>query len=266
MVDIKNKDGSALFRFPAKVVMVFIVAMILLTLGFYRNQWHAAGKKYFYDWKESSDIMLIARLVWSRQEGVFSNGALFGIGDGQWPLEKGVEEHQLEIYLSGGKFETYTTYNSAIGIQGIFFGLIDEITYFDPGLNLKLFRGMTSILFAMVLATLVCWFFVEFGYLPALFVLGFALISEWLTLYGGSLFFQAWAFYAPLLGISLYLWRVEDENRINYGSLALITVSTVMVKGLFNGFEFITAALAMMFVPALYYFILRKWCWKVLPF
>lgn len=253
-----------LSRFPAKVVLVFIVAMLLLTLGFYRNQWGAAGKKYFYDWKTNNELMLVARLVWSRQTNVFSEGALFGVGDSQWPLEAGAEQRQYEIYLNNGKFNTYATYNSAIGAQGVVFGLIDKLTSFDPGINLKLFHGISAVFSAIALAALICWFLTEFGYLPALFVLGFALMSEWLTLYGASIFFQLWSFYAPMLGILFYLSKVNVENEINYRSLALVSVFTVIVKGLFSGFEFIIVALAMMIVPTVYYFVLRKWRLKTI--
>ena len=259
MVDTQNKDVSVRSRFPVKAIIVFIVSMLLLTLGFYRNQWNAAGKKWFYDWKKNNDLMIVARLVWSRQGDVFSEGALFGIGDGQWPLVAGLKDHQYEVYLNDGQFKTYTTYNSVIGIQGLIFGLIDKATNFQPGVNLKLFSGITSMLSAVVLALIVVWFFVEFGLLSALSVLGFCLISEWLTLYGGSIYWQLWAFYIPMLGVGFYLFKTGAENNIRHRHLAAMAVSTVVIKCLFNGFEFITTALAMMSVPVVYYAISQKW-------
>lgn len=242
-----------------KIAALFFIAVLLFTPGFYRNQWNAAGKKWFYDWKKYNEVMLIARLVWSRQEGIFSDSALFGVGDGQWPLTQELDDHQYETYLSNGTFDTYWIYNSMIGLQGIVFSWIDEVTDFDPAINLKLFRGMTSLLSAIIFALIVCWFFAEFGFLPAAFALVFIMVSEWLALYGGSIFFQVWAFYVPMLAIAMYFYRVKGESNIHHGALASVAVLSVIAKCLFSGFEFITPALAMTAVPVVYYAILRKW-------
>jgi hypothetical protein len=253
--DLQGKSVNS----KAKVAGLFLVAFLLFTLGFYRNQWMAAGKKWFYDWKRPNEVMLIARLVWSRQEGVFSDAALFGIGDGEWPLTQELSDHQYETYLNKGAFNEYWTYDSMPGLQGIIFGLIDKFTDFDPAVNLKLFRGLTSLASAAVFALIVGWLYLEFGFLPAVFTLVSIMISEWLTLYGGSIFFQLWAFYIPMLVVTAYLYMIKDEMKLRHGLLASISILAVLIKCLFNGFEFITPALAMMAVPAVYYALIREW-------
>lgn len=245
-----------------RIVPVFLLAVLLLTLGFYRNQWQAAGRKWFYDWKVSSDVMLVARLVWSRQAGVWADGALLGLGDGQWPMNAELGAHQYDAYLNNGQFRTYWTYNSVIGAQGSVFSLIDRFTGFASGLDLKLFRGLTALLSAIMIALIAAWFWNEFGGLPALLVLVFCLFSEWLTLYAGSLYWQLWAFYVPAAGVALYLHRVRTIEGSSFLPLMVTAMLTVLVKTLFNGFEFITAALGMMFVPVVYYAVLRGWSMK----
>ncbi len=72
-----GRSRSGLF----KNLVVFFVSVVALTLGYYQNEWHAAGKKWFIEWQKKHEHVIVARLVQSRQTGVFSYGALPGFGD-----------------------------------------------------------------------------------------------------------------------------------------------------------------------------------------
>jgi hypothetical protein len=245
-----------------KLVLIFSLMTILLTLGFYRNQWQAAGRKWFYDWKNNSDVMLVARLAWSRQKGLLANGALLGLGDGQWPMTQELGVHQYDTYLNNGNFSTYWTYNSVPGTQGLIFGFFDQTTNLNPGLNLKIFRGLTALLSSMSIAALLIWIWIEVGSIPAIFALAFCLFSEWMTLYGGSIYWQFWAFYVPLIGMTLYIKAKKQYENISTVRLIEIGAAATLIKILFNGFEFITPTIGMIFVPVFYYSISRKWTFK----
>ena len=239
-----------------KAILLFVIAVILLTLGFYRNEWKAAGKKWFYDWQRSRDFWVIGRVAWSQQNGVFSDGALLGIGDGGWPPSLEVIDHQFEVYLNGGQFDSFWTYTSAPGFQGILYSLIDQAIDFDPAFNLKLFRGFTALLTALILAALVTWFYLEFGVLAAVFALGFMMVSEWLALFSGSIYWQLWTFFLPVVSLTYYF--NQDKDMIPKPPYWLI-FGTVVIKGLFTGFEFISTALVSIFVPVVYYAVLNRW-------
>ncbi|MFZ5822135.1 MAG: hypothetical protein ACOYYJ_19765 [Chloroflexota bacterium] len=240
-----------------KAILLFALAVPLLTLGFYRNQWHAAGKKWFYGWQKERDFWVVGRLVWSLQKGVFSDGALLGIGDGNWPPSMDVISYQFEIYESKGGFDTFWTYTSAIGFQGVLYSFFDQVTEFDPAYNLKIFRGSTALLTAAVLAGLVVWFFLEIGILAALLALAFMMISEWLALFSGSIYWQLWTFYLPLVGVAYYLHQKGKDGTPK--PPGLLVFGTVVLKGLFSGFEFVSTALVAIFVPIVYYAVLYRW-------
>ena len=216
------------------------------------------------EWQRLSDFRVVGRLVQSRQSGPLSYGTLLGVGDGPWPGPVKAVDLQYQIYESGGKFDSYQTYDSVTGFQGLLFSLFDEVTTFTPGYNLKIFRGFTSVLSATALALIIVWFFIEFGLLSALLSLGFMLVSEWLTLYGGSIYWQLWAFYFPMIVVAYYLARPVQKQQIGTKTFVLSILATVVVKCLFNGFEFISTALAMLFVPLIYYAVLNHW--RIGPF
>ena len=146
-----------------------------------------------------------------------------------------------------------------IGAQGVIFSAIDRLTNLHPDINLRLFRGISAVLSAIAVALIVVWFWNELGYLPALLVLAFCLSSEWLTLYGASVYWQLWAFYVPFIGVSMYLQMSRNMDSKTSFQLARIGFLTVLTKTLFNGFEFITPVLGMMFVPMVFYALARKW-------
>ncbi|HEY5982460.1 MAG TPA: hypothetical protein VIU38_03240 [Anaerolineales bacterium] len=255
--------SSALHRIASgipKGLAFFLVSMILLVLGFYRNAWMAAGPKRFIEWQRLSDAPIVGRLAESRQAGIFSYGGLIGFGDKADLSLTGMEyvDHQYDVYENGGQFAQYLPYPSVIGAQGIAFGLLDRLTSFAPGYQLKLLRGLMAVLSAAVLSLLVLWLYHEFGWTAAVLSTLFMLLSEWLTFYGGSLYWAAWAFYLPVAAMGLYLFNPrhrETDARFP----ALLITGTVLTKCLFNGFEFITPPLLMIFAPILYYALNERW-------
>ena len=152
----------------------------------------------------------MARLVLSRQSGVFSNGGLLGWGDvNRDDVHEEDYQRQYDVYLKGLSFETYWAKESHPGFQGIFFSFLDRVSPFTPLNNLRLFRMFTSGLFAMTLAGLILWFYREFGWLSAVFVLASILSSQWMTLFGRNLFFVSGIFYLPML---VLLFRLKNET------------------------------------------------------
>jgi hypothetical protein len=102
------------------------------------------------------------------------------------------------------------------------------------------------------------WFSKEFGLYLGFFVLFSTVLSQWLTVFGRSLWWSIWAFYLPMLTVMYFLrYRPVRGNRstVAFGAVVL---GSVLAKCFVNGYEYITTTLVMMMVPFVYYSILRK--------
>ncbi|HLE91612.1 MAG TPA: hypothetical protein VI753_10730 [Anaerolineales bacterium] len=241
-------------------ILLFILVFSLLFLGFYRNQWQMVRQKKFSLFQKDVEGYVIARMVLTRQSGLFSNGGLLGWGD---VIPEDVNEadyqNQYDTYLHGLSFQTYWPKKSHPGFQGLFFSILDRISPFSPSNNLRLFRMFASGLFAATLAGLVLWFYQDLGWLSAFFVFASILLSQWMTLFGRSLFFVSGFFYLPMLVLLLRLQREKRGNQLSYQQLFWLVFSYVLLKCMFNGYDFILPTLGMVATPIVFYGILDKW-------
>lgn len=240
--------------------LIFALALILLTPGYYGNVWRAAGKKWFVDWQKFHEHFIVARLVQSRQAGIFSYGALLGYGDiTTWEVNSDVINHEYDLFLNGGQFSAYWPYNSVPGIQAIPFSILDRYSNLAPTTTLKLFRLLEALLAAVVLGMFLVWVLGQFGLLPALLTLFFMATSEWLTLFGANFYWNLWAFYLPLTVFCFYLQRSSETAQTRQRNIFLLLAGALFVKCLFNGFEFISTVLVMPFTALVYYAVRNRW-------
>jgi len=152
----------------------------------------------------------------------------------------------------------FEPYKSQIGFQGIFFGLIDKVTNFSNKTNINIFRIITSIASATALTFILLWFYNQFGIFASTTVLFFLIFSNWITLFGRNLWWSLWPFYMPMISSLILLEREELKGYSN--KVASVTIFfAVLIKCLFNGYEFITTTLIMMVVPLIYYGKLKSW-------
>jgi len=240
------QQPKARFAHKGQVVLICFLSALILFPSFYKNSWGLVDRRTFLDFQRDLENLVLGRMVESRQKGIFSDGALLGRGP-------------IDPYVAFGDrvpFPYYITYNSQIGAQGILFGTLDRLTPFLLAYQkVALFRVLASLLSVTMLTLIVLWFYREHGLTVALFVLGSAVLSSWLTLFGKTMWWSLWAFYLPMAAMMLCLGRSRPALwRI--GSLAF---ATVFVKCLFNGYEYITTTLVMMVVPIFYYGIVYRW-------
>lgn len=242
-------------------ILYFLILTALFAPGFYRNQWQVLPMQDVLYRREISEMYIIGRLVKSHQDGVFSEGGLLGFGDvSEGTVEGRVINNQYRKYEKGIKFDQFWAYRSHPGFQGMAYSLIDSWTDFDPSTNLSIFRFGISTVLALTLAGICMWFLLEFGWIASISAAGFILLSKWLALLGGNLFWSLWSFYLPLLVIS-FLMRFTNDRReyVSTFRFAIIVFLLALVKILFSGFEFITSGLLMMTVPLIYYAVLDQW-------
>jgi hypothetical protein len=125
------------------------------------------------------------------------------------------------------------------------------------------FRFINSGLTAVSIAFILLFIFYYAGFLPWLMALISIVFSIALTPFGSNLFFCLWAFYVPFLFILFILSREDLKGKYSHRSALLLIFSGVLIKGLFNGMEFITTILVMMMVPLFFFLIKNKWPLKV---
>jgi signal transduction histidine kinase len=230
-----------------------------LFFGFFTNYWKVADQQWFVSHQRDMESHIVGRMVKSRQDGIFSDGGLTGVGNEEaifvndYPFD-----FQYLAYTNNLLFGSYKTYDSQIGGQGMFFSILDKIIPLPPHEKLHIFHIFTSLLSALSLTAIILWFYWEFGLFASLFVLASVVFSQWLVVFGRNLWWSMWAFYLPMVVVMHYLRLNKaptNSQSIKFGTLVFITVFT---KCLFNGYEYITTTLIMMMVPFVYYSILNR--------
>jgi hypothetical protein len=246
-------------------IVLFVLAFSSLFLGFYRNQWQMVRPKKFSAFQKDVESYVIARMVLTRQSGIFSMGGLLGWGDvNPDDINEADYQHQYDAYLDGLSFESYLAKESHPGFQGLFFSVLDQLSPFTPLNNLRLFRMLASGLFAGTLTGLILWFSEELGRLSAVFVLGSILVSQWMTLFGRNLFFVSGFFYLPMLVLLFQLQKEKNGRSLSYNQLFWLVFAFVLLKCLFNGYDFILPTLGMVACPIVFYGISRDWNHNIL--
>jgi len=237
----------------------------LLSLNFYTNFLHSAEQNWFATFDRASERAVIGRLIKSRQDGIFSSGGLSVSGVSS---EAALKD---PLCFFNDKFDNYAAYTenarvehfikpyySQICGQGIFYSILDKIIAVSPAVKLRIFHGVSSCLTALILMVVIGWFYVEFGLFVGLTVLVFALLSQWLTVFARSLWWSTWAFYLPMAIVMLYFQCMPKYRHTQYFKLGSIVFFSILIKTIFNGYEYITTTLVMMIVPFVYYSILDK--------
>src|SRR5690349_664111 len=248
-----------------KLGIIVLLTVLVLTPGFYRNQWQAAGKKWFYDWRKLQEHMVIARLVQSRQGGIFAYGGLLGFGNTtSWDPATVSVDKDYQTYFENGTFQSYYAYTSNPGAEGMFFGLFAQLAHSSPAFNLKLYHGAVSLLSAFMLGLFIYWVVTELGWISGVLTLLFIASSEWMTLFGGNIFWNLWAFYLPLIVASFYLMDKSVSKNYRQLTISIMLAIAMFVKCLFNGFEYFTTALLMPLIPFIFYAIRDSWGWSLL--
>ena len=238
----------------------FILSLSLMFLGFYRNQWHAARPKRFSTFQKDVEGYVLARIMLSRQSGIFSEGGLLGWMDvDPQDVNQDDYENQYDIYLNDLTFTTYWPKKSHSGFQGIFFSILDLASPFSSSNNLRLFRMFASGLFAATLSGFIVWFYREFGWLSAIFVLASILSSQWMTVFGRNLFFVSGLFYLPTLILLFRFSKEKTGTELSYIGLFRLVFIFILIKCLFNGYDFILPTLGMVASPVIYFGIQENW-------
>ena len=248
---------------PARKMSIWVISILLLFFGFFSNLWHVAEQQWFDEHQRDTESLILGRMVKSRQDGIFSTGGLTGAGittniQQEW-ISSNQIDNQYAAYLNRGSFDEYSPYMSQTGGQGIIFSLLDRLIPVSPQIKLWSFYVLTALLSAIALTAIIGWFYEEFGGWVAIFVVGSAVLSQWLTVFGKNLWWSLWAFYLPMIVVFYLLKRHRVPSNRQFIKLGILIFISVLIKCFINGFEYITTTLIMMMAPCIYYAILDKW-------
>ena len=241
-----------------KQAVVCVSTLIFLTLGFYGNTWKAVANSWFNHFADGTEVAIIGRLAKSRQNGIFSTGGLVG-REIKLPEGKQLFNYQYEIYYNNIPIQHYRPYKSNPAMQGIIFSILDRCLSLTAQTNVKLFRLLTAILSASILSVFLLWVLDVFGLFSALATLLMIMLSPWLTVSGGHLFWMFGIIYVPFLVPLVLLHREYKGGKLSLPVWIVTSALAMLVKCLFTGYEFISTTMVMMTIPLFFYALWQKW-------
>jgi hypothetical protein len=247
-------------------------SFLLIFAGFRQNLWRAAEGYFFETNQQDTEALVIGRMVWSWQRGVFATAGLLGlVGTGPgivasdtselWGLQ--IFALQTQAYLEETPIRSFSPYLSSSGLQGMLFVTLDAaLLRAAPAFKLAFSRTLTAALVAAAYTLLLLWLRREFGIGAALLALLVILASPWLTMFARNLYWSLWLFLLPPLGIGAVLSARSARSNPNRW-LGIAGFVTLLARFL-SGYEYVTLAVAMALAPLLYYSIRDTWPFRVL--
>jgi hypothetical protein len=241
---------------PRTVIIFSLLAFIILFLGYNSNFWRVTDRDYFESAGEYEGAV-ISRIIQSEKEGIFSYGGFPGWTNPPDSLKKIGSGRELQYHMYYNEISpiSYRPYTSQIGVQGMLFSLLNNISPFTKKTTIGLFKAITAAIMSIIIISFIVWAWCEFGYLSAVFVLLLMVLSHWPTAFARSLWFMTGIFYFPFVA-SLWLFKMRSSgSKISVNKIMMIIFFAVFIKLILNGFEFITTSLLMIFVAPFYYWI-----------
>lgn len=241
-----------------------LLGILFLFPNFYHDKLNIVQTVDYDEWQIRYDRLIVARLVKSRQDGVLSAGGLLGLGDTtDWNFLSKTHKHQYTVFLKDGSFDSYLIYKSNPGFQGLYLSALDRVLPLSGEQKLNIFRGLTALSSALVIAIVCALLGLEFGYFAGLLTLIYVGFSEWLILPAGSIFWNLWVYYLPLTLSIYYLAKASHHNKTLSTRTYLMLYLAILAKILFSGFDLITVVLVMTTVPLIYFSIRDRWAFKI---
>ncbi|RLA50098.1 MAG: hypothetical protein DRR42_14040 [Gammaproteobacteria bacterium] len=238
-----------------------MLAVVLLTLQFKTHLVPVAGKVWFNNFANKTESFVLGRLAYSEQNGILSEGALLGSSTG---APEGVAErnYQYTVYFESIPIKSFWLYKTPPALHSLIFTSIDAISPFTNRQNHQFFLWMCSFFTAAIFTWFLWWVAQTFGFFPAGISLLSILLSPWLVVSGGHLY---WVFGSLLLPLvtGLHLHHKERQGKtIGPWLFFIATTLGVLTKCLINGYEIVTSICVLATIPVFFYAILDKWSFR----
>lgn len=236
-----------------KTTIYYLTSFLILTAVFFTNLFGILNAN-FGEFQKDSESIVIGKLAVSQREGIFYESGLTGTYGSL------LTTNQYDIYTNNKvvKKETYTTYLSQIGGQGIFFSFIDKLSPLSNENNLKLFylitAGLTSLIFTLFLK----WVVQQFGLVTSIITLLLIITSYWIIIFSKNIWWSLWSFYLPFILILRYFEK-NRTSKISFIKIGIISSFLIFIKCFFTGYEYITTTLIMFMMPIIFYSLSDNW-------
>lgn len=267
-----------------------LACFLLFVPSYYSNFWGIANEDLGFVYLQAEGdisnikeydpyptLLVISRLAESKRSGVLSYAGLPGMNFDKEATSdsiinnmyqeaarhtiwyKNIVPVYLDYFNDKEPAPDFCPYTSQVGVQIMVYGLINNVLPFDNKTNYAFLKLLNAVLVSLAFVIFLGWVYRNFG-LPAssvTFIL--LLITPWLVLFGGSLWWSIWGLYIPFLAVLLIMERrYKQIDKVSDNLIFLVVFMAVSLKCLFTGMEFITSALMGIYCPVVYYFWQEK--------
>ena len=239
-------------------IIFFIVVTLAFTLNFKENLFGSAADSFFDFFQTDGESLVVGRLVLSEKSSLAEHSGFIGWVHPQ-PDTDNKYGYQYDAYRYGLEFDNYEGYYSQPGMQAFLFGCICKITDWRGDKALDIFRWIVSFCSALAFTAFLVWVLSLWGWSATIFTFVCLLFSQWITVFGRNLFWVFSVFYLPFLVALFWLHYGESKSKYPLLSAFCLMFSSMFLKFLFTGFEYITTTMVMAAAPWVFYAIYKQW-------
>ena len=246
-------------------VICFFVLFIAVFLNFRFNIFGAVDKKWFGNHQLDSDGLVVHKL-YADTIGVNTPCLLGRFVELDYSKDKDLLRKEDLLTWPSKNPENFRCYNSQVGLSTLilkpFWAASSLIFENDPRRVLYSFRvikTITALINAFVVSLFFFWIFLEFNSKILFFIFSIFILfkQDWVVVFGKSVYWQIWSWYAPLVFNLYFLRKIFDtyKNIITMRQYLLMAGANfvlVYIKCLM-GYEYISTILIASILPFIYY-------------
>ena len=215
-----------LFHYPMFSLSISSILFFLLFLNLYSNAFGLIPNKWFSNWQQDSEAIVINSLENAKVHGLWYHYGLLG------------------------------GYTKQIGLQGILLRIVNCIIRTNQ-IPFPMFRGMVVFLFCLSIFSLLYWCKKEFGLLSCIFLYIGVFFNRWILVSSRNLYWVTFTLLLPFLCM-LFLCRREEKRGVPLKYFLLAAFVSVFLR-VACGFEMVSTVMISMEVPFFYYGIKNSW-------
>ena len=239
------------------------IAGLFLYLAFSFNLFHSSSMQRFLSFQSDSQALAIGRLAYAREEGVFSRSGLLGFAH---PIDKHADKNifQYHLFAEDLPVNDFEPYNSQPGLQGVVYALLLKLIPLKGWSAVFFLQCLVALLSAWVFGYWLQWVYRMHGEGAFWISLSFILASSYIVLFARNLYWVLGIMYIPMLACLWWCERaVKYPKRGTLKGLFLVMGCAALLKGLFSGFEYVSATCLMGLLPLFYFGIRYEWPGKL---
>jgi hypothetical protein len=238
--------------------IIFVILVVVLTLNIFTNFLGIVDHDWFETNEENSDSLILGKIVRMRTQEP-SKDAMFlsWISNSQG---KYIDHLSDKNPASSAQFEVYI---SSIGLQGTLFSLISMLLFWmDFTTLMSVFSLINALLLSALLVLFVFWVYRQFGLFTAIITFITTFLTQWLLVFGHSVYWSIWLCFLPFVVSLLLLENFEKKGIYITKKLGIWVAITVFLKCA-AGYEYISTILIMTMLPLIFYAYKNQWRFKV---